>query len=375
MMKKLIKHPFIVIFSFFVFGFMFLGIIKKDTEFSVLENRYLTVKPQLSLKKILDTSFEKEYETYLNEQFPFRNEWVSLKAASEAAIGKLENNGIIKGNNGYLFDKQITINKQFEKNKQELIKFTEQINIPTQIAIAPNSYAVMSQNFADFMPNFNQEEAIKAFYAELKDKDSVSIDMFKVLKEHSNEYIYYRTDHHWTTLGAYYGYEAYCRATGLNPVTKSELKSIEIPGFYGTYYSKYKGKGIASDTITYYDISIENMMIDKEQKTSLYDLEKAGTHDKYSMFLYGNNALSIIKSKESKVTDKGKKKLLVIKDSYANSFIPYLTYHYGEIYVVDLRYYTGAIRTLVQENKIDQVLILYNFDTFMSDNNVYRINK
>lgn len=374
-MKKLIKYPFIGIFSFFVFGVMLLGIIKKDTEFSVLENRYLTAKPQLTLKKILDTSFETEYETYLNEQFPFRNEWVNLKAASEAAIGKSENNGIIKGKNGYLFDKQITINKQFEKNKQELIKFTRQIDIPVQIALVPNSYAVLSQEVPEIMPNFNQEEAMNAFYAEIIDMDLDSIDMFKTLNEHRNEYIYYRTDHHWTTLGAYYGYEAYCRARGLKPITKQELKSIEIPDFYGTYYSKYKGKGIAPDTITYYEIPIETMIIDKEQKSSLYDIEKAETHDKYSMFLYGNNPLTIIRSKEAKASDKVEKKLLVIKDSYANSFIPYLTYHFDEIYVVDLRYYTGAIHTLIQDNKINEVLVLYNFDTFMSDNNVYRINK
>lgn len=375
-MKKRIKYPFLIIFSIFVYGVMLAGTLKKDTEFSVLENRYLTLKPQITLKKVLDTSFETEYETYLNEQFPFRNQWVNFKAASEQTLGKIENNGIIKGKNGYLFHKQIIVNKQFEKNKQELEKFIGQVKVPVALALVPNSYAIMTADYPVIMPNMNQKEVIASFYKEMERKGNVnSIDMFTLLNEHNNEYIYYRTDHHWTTLGAYYGYEAYCKETGQTPVSQKDLVPVEIKGFYGTYYSKYKGKGIAPDTITYYDIPIEKMQIDKEQKASLYDLNKVSTHDKYGMFLYGNNSLAIIKSKNTSTDGKEKHKLLVIKDSYANSLIPYLTYQYDEIYVVDLRYFTGGVNTLIQENEIDQVLVIYNFDTFMSDNNVYRINK
>ena len=199
------------------------------------------------------------------------------------------------------------------------------------------------------------------------------IPLHEILKEHRDEYIYYRTDHHWTSLGAYYGYLEYCKDQNLVPVQLEELKAIHITNFYGTYYSKHKGLFASADEIVYYDIPIDKMIIDGQEASSLYDLDKVKTRDKYAMFMHGNPSLSIIDSKKTEINEG--KKLLIIKDSYANSMIPYLTYNYEEIYVVDLRYYGESVSDLIKKHEIDSVFILYNYDTLMTDNHFYRLSR
>lgn len=373
-MRQILKYPFIIIMVFLVFGISILNILKIDTEFSELENRYLAKQPKLSLDNFFDGSYSKKIEEYVNEQFILRNEWISLKSVTETLLGKIENNGVIKGDNQYLFNKQMVLDKQFDKNIKLINQFIKKQDVNIQMAIVPNSYQILNEYLPIGAPVIDQIGKIQDAYNKLEEENNFErINIHEYLQEHKDEYIYYRTDHHWTTLGAYYGYLAFCQSMGLTPVDINTLESHTVEDFYGTYYSKYKGIGIVPDLITYYDIPINKNIVEKDEKTGLYDIDKLNTKDKYAMFLYGNPSISVIHS--NKMKENQGKKLLVVKDSYANSLIPFLTYHYDEIYVVDLRYYNKSINELVVENNIDNIFLLYNFDTIMTDNHFYRLNQ
>ena len=199
------------------------------------------------------------------------------------------------------------------------------------------------------------------------------VDVRQTLAEHKDEYIYYRTDHHWTSLGAYYAYQQLCGALGLTPFDPAAHTALTAENFYGTHYSKARTWNAVPDTITYYDLpnslTIYNVTAAGQpadgQTTGLYDTDKLNVYDKYAMFLHGNNGLS-------RIEGDGTGRILVIKDSYANCFAPYLTANYAQIDVVDFRNYNYGLDQLIADNDYDQILVLYSFDSFKSDPYLYR---
>ena len=199
------------------------------------------------------------------------------------------------------------------------------------------------------------------------------INVLPALYDHKDEYLYYRTDHHWTTLGAYYAYEAFCKELGLTPFDRSAHTVETAEDFYGTHYSKARTWNAEPDTITWYDLqnklTIWNVTGPGQPtdgtETGLYDTAKLDVYDKYAMFLHGNNGLS-------RVEGDGTGKILVIKDSYANSFVPYLTANYAAIDVVDFRNYNYGLDQLIADNDYDAILVLYSYSSFTSDPYLYR---
>lgn len=183
----------------------------------------------------------------------------------------------------------------------------------------------------------------------------------------------HRSDHHWTSLGAYYAYQQLCTALGLTPFDTAAHTAQTADRFYGTHYSKARTWNAVPDTITWYDLpnqlTIYNVTAAGQptdsETTGLYDTDKLTVYDKYAMFLHGNNGLS-------RVQGDGTGKILVIKDSYANCFVPYLTANYADIDVVDFRNYNFGLDQLIADNDYDQILVLYSFDSFKSDPYLYR---
>ena len=199
------------------------------------------------------------------------------------------------------------------------------------------------------------------------------IDVLPTLTEHKGEYLYYRTDHHWTTLGAYYAYQQFCETLGLTPFDRDAHTAETCEDFYGTHYSKARTWNAEPDTITWYDLqnslTVWNVtgpgQPTEGTTTGLYDLDKLKVYDKYAMFLHGNNGLS-------RVEGSGTGKILVIKDSYANSFVSYLTANYAAIDVVDFRNYNYGLDQLIAANDYDQILVLYSYASFTTDPYLYR---
>ncbi|WP_018248391.1 DHHW family protein [Orenia marismortui] len=359
------KHFTILIFAMVVGIITIVNLLLPPRSFSEFENRYLSQKPDFHWNDLISGRYTEKYESYVADQFIFRNQWMGLKAFFEEALLKKENNNIIFGKKGYLFNKYLTLADNFFTNVETLNSFLQiykDQNI--YVAIAPNSYTILEDLVPIGLYNVNQAKWLQWLKEELNLSDRRFIDLYQALKKHTNKYIYYRLDHHWTSTGAYYAYEAYSKEVGFLAVPLEKFTPKVIEDFYGTFYSAAKKKKGKADFIWYDPHLDANFYVDGVLKSSIYDLSFADGRDKYAMFLHNNPSRASIKSHLNSKTDR--KKLLVFKDSYANSMIPFLTNHYAQIEIIDLRYYNGSIAALMNESW-DHILFLFNFISFSKD--------
>lgn len=377
-MKKNIlkKYPTFFVFSILVILFTVIDIINSPNEFSELENRKLSQMPILSLKSYIDTSFSSDYEKYINDQFFLRDNWIDLKSRIEYLLGKRENNDIIFGKENYLFKKFITFNDEMlENNLNSIITFTNNYNKEVDFFIIPNSYAVYDELTPRYLPLVDQLSLINSInsYLSLKSNDHINtINVAEELLKNKDDYIYYKTDHHWTSYGAYLAYLAYMDYLGLEIVDINNLEKITINNFLGTYYNRSKYFKADSDFITYYNILGLHIEIDGKEKLSLMDLDKFKGSDKYSAFLWGNNGLTKVINENISEERKGSS-ILIFKDSYANSFIQFLSYNYEIIDIIDLRYFKESIRNFMKDKDYNEILIMYSFNNLSSDINIRRL--
>ncbi|MCR5508521.1 MAG: hypothetical protein K6F34_07530 [Lachnospiraceae bacterium] len=375
MIRKVKDNIFAVIIALLIFAGFAGYLFGNDGEFSETENRFLAKRPALTLSSLSDGSFMERFELYTMEQLPFRDAFINLKSFAGKMMLKNENNGIVLGSDGYLFEKLISTGEQFEKNKAQIYDFAGSGERDINICIIPNSCEIKKDCLPAGFPGVSQREEIEEFYNGLSAYDNVTVaDVGGILNEHADEYIYYRTDHHWTTLGAYYGYRRLCDVMGLEGLDAEKLEGQKRTrdGFYGTYYSKYRGGGIKPDTITYYDIPVSRFETGGTEYESMYDEDKLETYDKYAMFMHGNEGLSVIGAADDGRVRRDE--LILFKDSYSNCLIPFLTYDYDSIIVVDLRYYGESVSGLLKEHPSADVLIMYNFMFFVEDNHFYRLS-
>lgn len=362
------KHPLPFMFFIILFSLSFMDIALKDRDFSDLENRVLSKKPKFTLESLFNGAFIEKYEKYTNDQFLFRNNFITLKSRLEYIQGKTENNNILFGNNNRLFEKITKIDEdRINTNIEAINAFARDKDITVSFLLAPNSSEVYKEDMPYGSYKINQEEGIQNIYERLEYTNNINV--LETLKDNKNEYIYYYSDHHWTSYGAYLAYKNLCETLNLSAVDLESLKKNEVNNFYGTYFSKAKNFNAKEDTLTYYTFNNIDVEVEGEIYHSLYDLDKALERDKYSLFLRGNNNLTIIKNKDLD----NNKKLLVIKDSYANSLIPFLTSNYGEIHVVDLRSFSQSLNKYIENDNFQDILILYNYNTFIRDTNLVKV--
>ncbi len=406
--KELWKHPLVWLFALFLLVFVAADFFLPDRVYSEFENTKLQQKPKLTWESFFDSSYSTSYETYVNDQFPARDQWITLKAVAEIGLGKKENNNVIYGKDGYLFEKLQIIEQpdssagtnvvnmlQIQRNQKFMNEFFQMYDFPVTFALAPNSYAVMTDKLPLGTELPDQEKMIPEIYNSFdEDEDLTYLNFLDTLRAHQDEYIYYRTDHHWTTLGAYYAYVDYCEAKGFAPISLDELEANEVEDFYGTYYSKCKKPGQKADVITWYDVSVDSFQFTGDVKNealtaqgkvtewngipmisvnSMYQLEQFETRDKYAAFTWGNNGLTQIVTGHNRNPGEKPSRLLLIKDSFANSMVPFLTYHYDEIWIVDPRSTPVSMKTLLTENEFDDIFVLYNVSTFLSDTDIARL--
>ena len=338
-----------LLFLAVLFGFSVLNLLSRDRVFSEQENRMLEQLPKVRISGILDGKFMRSFENYQTDQFVFRDTWMQIRTASQRLIGKNESGGVYLGDGGQLYEKPVKWSDQVWDNLDALKGFAERHP-------EVNRY---------FLPVENQWEQLSGIRSYLGGAFE-EISVLETLREHREEYLYYRTDHHWTTLGAYY---AFCKAEqvmGLETIGEPEF--CELAGnFEGTLSSK-SGYRVPLDTISVYRPQEEERLAvtyveEQEKKASLYASARLDTKDKYGVFLDGNHPVV-----EIRTMAESNRKLLLVKDSYANCFVPFLTGQFREIVLVDPRYYYGELEELMETHAFTDVLFLYNLNTFLEDN-------
>jgi len=368
--KNVTKYLLTGFFALCIWGLFLADMLVPTRAFSELENRPLAQVPAFSARALFQNAYTLKYEEYVNDQFVGRDSWITLKSLGESALGKLENNGVIYGKQNQLFEEASTLDdRQLNKNVGYIQEFIQQYsNRNIALTIIPNSYAILEELLPEGLPVIDQKGIIQEQYARFAGEPVVICDITPTMLGHKDEYIYYRTDHHWTTQGAYLAYREYMEILGRKPVSLDQLSAHEVGDFYGTYYSKAKKWDAVPDVITWYDVETNGVTIDGKAVEGLYDHSMWEQRDKYKAFLHGNNGLMVIESGE----EGAQGRILVFKDSYGNSLVPFLVKNFKEVHVVDLRYFND-VASLLEENSYDAIWVLYNFSSLATDQNLYKL--
>lgn len=377
----LIHYPVLILFSVFFVGMFLLDCVTPDRTVSELENTTLTQRPKVTAQILSSAGlnrFFNDYTQYTKDQIPGRDAWISLQSFVETALlQKTQSGGILLGDKGQMFDRTYGLvsseERTLPRNIAAVASLAARCPGKVYVMVAPAASSIYPERVPAHAPLLQEESYLSQIQAAVEQAGGVYLPLKDALSAHKDEYIYYRTDHHWTTQGAYYAYSELCGALGLEPFDRAAHTAVDVPDFYGTFYSRARTWNAQPDTLTYYDLdnplTIYTVtgpgMPTEGQTTGLYDLDKLDVYDKYAAFLHGNNGLS-------RVEGDGEGRILVIKDSYANSFVPFLTANYAQIDVIDLRNYNYGLDTLIAENGYDQILVLYSFDSFKSDPYLYR---
>ena len=377
----LIHYPVLILFSVFFVGMFLLDCVTPDRTVSELENTTLTQRPKVTAQILSSAGlnrFFNDYTQYTKDQIPGRDAWISLQSFVDTALlQKTQSGGILLGDKGQMFDRTYGLvsseERTLPRNIAAVASLAARCPGKVYVMVAPAASSIYPERVPAHAPLLQEESYLSQIQAAVEQAGGVYLPLEDALSAHKDEYIYYRTDHHWTTQGAYYAYSELCSALGLEPFDRAAHTAVDVPDFYGTFYSRARTWNAQPDTLTYYDLdnplTIYTVtgpgMPTEGQTTGLYDLDKLDVYDKYAAFLHGNNGLS-------RVEGDGEGRILVIKDSYANSFVPFLTANYAQIDVVDLRNYNYGLDGLIAENGYDQILVLYSFDSFKSDPYLYR---
>lgn len=351
-------------------------------ERSESENRTLAQKPEFSFKSLfakeIKERYTTQYEDFITDQFIGRDAWIGIKTYTERLLGKTDINGVYFAADGYLItktDPSDVDTEQEEKNIARLTAFVEKYKMQLgddkiHVMLVPTAASIFSEKLPAFAPEYDQD-ALLDRVAALFGKNW--IETRTVLKEHVLEYLYYRTDHHWTALGAYYAYCAWAETLGFSVRKQTDYEiSIASEEFYGTLYSKVN-LPMKPDTVTLYNDGMRYRVeydMNRVYKDGIFSFDRLKEKDKYMVYLDGNHAMADIVGQ-----NKNGKKLLVIKDSYAHTFIPFIAQDYEEIVMIDFRYSRMPVSTIIENFGITDILVLYNAANFIEDENLYQLEK
>lgn len=362
-----------IIFILTLFLFLIINVIVPDREKSVQENRMLATKPKFRLSSLISGDYDEKFEAYMDDQFVGRDMWRKLKVAVDRIGGSRLENGVYIGTNGQLLEQiEVANENHLAANIKAIKSFSEsQSKIPVRMMLVPDAANVLNHSLPALAKPEDQTQMFSMVRKDLG--DSVEwIDVSTELNKHKTEKIYYKTDHHWTTLGAFYAFQAAAPSLGIEGDLSGKYVSYAVSDSFNGMLASKSGVNLGEkEQIDIYVPTEEDtdLIVDYvdegKRSTSLYDSSKLKEKDQYTVFLGGNSSLLDIRTVSTST-----KRLLLVKDSFANSFIPFLTPYYREIVVVDPRYYSGTINDLMDSYRISEVLFLYSGNTFFKDNNI-----
>jgi hypothetical protein len=360
------------------------GLLAPRQSHSAIENRDLAAPPSLSAGAVLSGRFAEDADGYLLDHFPLRDAWAGLGSAVDFALGRKDNGRVYFGAGGLLFAMDAIDLKQLDTNLGYIRDFVKAVSeeypdVAFSVLPVPAAWNIAGDMLPAFAPVDDENEALRRIREGLGDLALVC-DPTQALSDayRAGARVYYRTDHHWTARGAYIAYRAWAERCGLSPSPESDFAVRTVSeAFYGVNAAKAGLPWTPPDRMEVFErkdappvrMTVETGAAGADAirvTDSLYDARFLAERDKYAYFLGGNNPVVTIDT-----AAEGDRSLLVIKDSFAHCFAPFLTAHFGRVILVDLRYHKDGLTRFFLENEITDLLFLYSAAQLSADRNLF----
>ena len=365
-MSKTANRMITVLFCAFIGSFFLLNLLLPDKDFSEKENRSLQTLPKFSFSSLSSGRFATQFEDYCSDQFAGRDGWIEMKAFSELAQGKRQNNGVFLCDGDRLLQPYSAPDDTLLQSAVTAANSLAGAGVPATLALVPTAAQLYGELLPHGAENDDQRKTIDDAYAQTL---LHTADIFPALSAHSSEYVFYGTDHHWTSLGAFYAANALRSSWGLPEIEESALSPKTVSeSFCGTLYSSSGFFWVTPDTMqTLIDVPEDAYVVryetnGTEQTLPVYNYDKLSIKDKYTFFLGGNIPRAVVHTGTEDAPS-----LLILRDSYADSLVPFLLDSFSEIHLIDLRYYAGSVTDYISEQGIDRILLLCSTDNFCTD--------
>ena len=322
------------------------------------------VSPEMTLSSVYDGSFSKNVTSDSAEKLIFREKMISFRSKLVERFGGRIVNGVYIGKDR-LLDAEMSEHTTEPSAADRINAFARKYNGTVYIAAIPSSSGVYGEIMPDYLLSDPESQKITRFYDQL-DSSIRRIDAYNILKMLKDNYIYFRTDTKWTSYGAYCIYRTVIQKLGFQPITYDKYTIRHVTDdFCGNLYQRTLYPDISADILDIYEypdgVEVRSCVAaDKNGLTheiELYDMDMLETSNMYDMYLGAPEAVVEI---ETNINNQ--RRLLVIKDSYADCFIPFLTQHFSKITVISPEYMDGQISDYINISDYEQTLILFGIE-------------
>lgn len=369
-MKRKISDIIItILFCGFLGAMLLMFVLLPEQNFSEKEKRYLAQFPEVTWENIASGNFGEEVETYLADHIPGRDFFVGLAAYYDRYSGRQVTKDVYVAEGDRIVEAPVAWDEAAaQKNMNAINRFAETVGQKVDLMIVPSAGFCLEETVQGLKDPYTDTQIIRDIYAMAEDRVE-GIDLVPAFNAVNDPgALYYRTDHHWTSRGAYAAYKAYMELQGRPYPAESDFTVTSHGGFYGSTYSRSGLWLTKSENVELWDTGAEFTVTNAETKEphqGLFYEERLQELDKYTVYLDGNHSLVRIENPAAA----GKGNLLVIRDSYANCLGTFLANSYESVTLVDLRYYRSPVSELVAQGDFTDILVCYSIGNFMTDAN------
>ena len=367
-MKKTSDNLICAVFCLFIGGMLLLFLLLPKEDFSAREKRYLEEAPTLNAESVFSGDFGSSAESYAADHLPGRDFFVSLAARLDRLAGLQSQKEIVIGKSGRLYERAQRPNeKAVSVNMAVINAFAEKLKCKTDFMLVPSAGYVLSEDIKGHVDPYMDKALIENIYSHASENIR-PFDVTGLFAACDNKpALYYETDHHWTSLGAYTAYLAYADQLSKNHPSVSDYDIESIDGFYCTTYSRACFRDHPAESLELWhsggDFTVSG---GEDEHAGLFYRERLADDDKYPVFLNGNRPLVTMTNHSPEAEGS----ILVVRDSFANCFGCFLADSFKTVTLVDLRYYKKSISELALHGGYDNVLILYSLNNFLTDSNI-----
>lgn len=365
----------LAVFGVFLAVFSLGALITPKRTFSQMENRPLASPPSFTLSAVMDGSFAEQSERYLSDQAVAKDALVILKNDLSFAMGQRQLGEVYISPQGTYLSRYRENRAQVDRNLSQISQFAASLPdaLPVSLLLVPNAVGVYPER-APALSDCGSQADTLAYVREQLSARVQFLTPYEMLMAHKEEALYYGTDHHWTMLGAYYGYAALMEGLGRRPLPLAAFGVSTLSDkFQGSLYSKAPVSFAAYDEMPYYQapgLRVQLVYDNGTAADTFLQTDALLQKDKYAVFTGGNQPSLHVSSNAA-----GTEHVLILKDSYANCLLPYLSTAFPEMSVLDLRYFRGDLSSYIKEHGITRILLCYNIDFLNTDDHFIYLNQ